>query len=155
MPARRRFPGKRTGEIVVQVGNPGIMEPLLDGFALEAEPLVCHLLAHPLLLMLHQIDDNDRAAWPHDAAQRRHRAGGIGQEVQHHDAKRRINAMRSHRQIEHVALAKFDVVDAALLRDCARPTQHLIGQIYADHLAGEARQLEGQAAGATADIGEG
>ena len=60
----------------------------------------------------------------------------------------------SKRQLEGVALAKFDVAKLPFLSDGASAPQHLMGKIDADHLAGKTRQLKGQAAGAATDIGE-
>jgi hypothetical protein len=74
--------------------------------------------------------------------------------VQHHYAKRRIDAVGIQRQFEGIASAKFDIPHLALPRNGTRSPQHLIGEIDADNLAGKTRQFKGQAPGAAANIRE-
>src|SRR5688572_20305590 len=89
------------------------MKPFFDRVPVKAEPLVRHLFAHPLLLVFDHIDQNHRTAGTGNAAKAGDRALGVGQKMQHHHAKRRVDAAGTERQIERIALTKLDVIELA------------------------------------------
>src|ERR1051325_2076347 len=79
---------------------------------------------------------------------------GVGEEMQHHDRERRVDGRRFERDFLRVAAAELDVAYAALARDGFGALEHLGGEIDADYLIRDARELEGERAGAAADIGD-
>ena len=59
--ARQSLAGERTRQVIIDRFRPTESEALLDRGSSEAQPLVCHLFAHPCLIVLHQVDQNHRS----------------------------------------------------------------------------------------------
>src|SRR5262249_21215206 len=51
--------GKGSRQVIVHAVGSGLAEPPFNRRTFETEPAVRHLLTHPVLAVLHQIDKND------------------------------------------------------------------------------------------------
>src|SRR5262245_39770541 len=113
-----------------------------------------HLLAHPFLMMLYEVDNDHGTATAADAAEFCDGLLRIRQKVQHHDTKRSVYAARLQRQFQSVTAAEFDIAELSLLSDHSCSPKHFLCDIHPNDFLGKSRSLNGQAPGSAADVGK-
>jgi hypothetical protein len=118
--------GVGAGEFIVDLSDSRIAKPLFNGTSFKPEPPMGHLLVHPFLMMLYEVDNDHGTPTAADAAELCDGLLRIRQKVQHHDTKRSVYAARLQRQFQSVTAAELDIAELSFLSDHSCSPKHFL-----------------------------